>query len=63
MLLAKIIFKEMYLKIFRIITPTNIPYSQNLNVKIRWTNPVALPSTIDGTIRCHLEGFLYRSAQ
>lgn len=45
------------------ITPTNIPYSQNFNVQAKWANAVALPSGDDGTIRVHLEGFLYRSAQ
>lgn len=45
------------------ITPTNIPFSQNFNVSIHWPTAVALPSGNDGTIRVHLEGFLYRSAQ
>jgi len=45
------------------LTPTNIPYSQNFDVTIKWPTLAALPSGADGSIRCHLEGFLYRSAQ
>lgn len=45
------------------ITPTNVPYSQNFDVEIKWPVAVPLPSGNDGTVRCHLEGYLYRSAQ
>jgi hypothetical protein len=45
------------------ITPTNIPYSQNFDVTVKWDTPTALPSGNNGTLECHLEGFLYRSAQ
>jgi len=45
------------------ITPVNIPFSQNFDVSVKWTTPAALPSGNAGSLRCHLNGYLYRSAQ
>lgn len=45
------------------ITPANIPFGQNFDVLMEWQNVVALPSGNPGTVRTHLNGYLYRSAQ
>lgn len=45
------------------ITPILIPWGQNFNVALTWNALVPLPSTLAGTIRCTLDGYLYRLAQ
>lgn len=45
------------------ITPILIPWGQNFSVALRWNTAVALPSTLAGTVRCTLDGYLYRLAQ
>jgi len=45
------------------ITPILIPWGQNFNVALNWNAAVALPSGVAGTVRCTLDGYLYRLAQ
>lgn len=45
------------------ITPILIPWGQNFNVTAIWNALVPLPSTVAGTVRCTLDGYLYRLAQ
>lgn len=46
------------------ITPINIPWGQNFDVTLSWPTALApLPSTVAGTVRVTLNGFLYRLAQ
>lgn len=45
------------------ITPINIPWAQNFDVTLKWNNAVPLPSTVAGSLRVTLNGFLYRLAQ
>ena len=37
--------------------------NQNFSVTLNWPAAVALPSTVDATVYCHLEGLEYRLAQ
>lgn len=45
------------------ITPVLIPSLQNFSITLNWPTAVALPSTVAGSIRCTLGGYLFRSAQ
>ena len=45
------------------LTPLNIPWAQNFDVTLHWDSNVVLPSGADGSIRCYLQGYLYRSVQ
>lgn len=45
------------------ITPILVPWGQNFNVALTWNALVPLPSTLAATVRCTLDGYLYRLAQ
>lgn len=45
------------------LSPLNIPWAQNFDVSVNFDANVPLPSGDDGTLRCYLQGYLYRSVQ
>lgn len=45
------------------ITPALIPSNQNYNLTLQWPALVPTPSTLAGTIRATLDGYLIRAAQ
>lgn len=45
------------------LTPILIPWGQNFSINLTWNTAVALPSGAAGSVRCVLDGYLYRLAQ